>query len=314
MRVTHQLIANTVIRNVNRNLARMNKYQDMLSSGKSINLPSDDPVAITRIMGYITSLQQNAQYQRNIDAAESWINTTEDALAGINDVLQRARELAVSGADGSKPPEARKAIAMEVDELVGVVVQLANTSLGGRYIFAGYKTTSPPFERKATVSEILSLVQSIQYHGDEGKIKWEIAPNVEITGNLDGNSLFMEIELEDENNTSFNASIFAVLEKLAVGLYKNDQETINQALGDLSRCIDHILDKRSALGAISKGLEITKNKTTLEELNLTKLRSHLEDIDFAETFMYFSTMETLYYASLSAGARIMVPSLIDFLR
>src|SRR5690554_4549907 len=108
MRVTHQLIANTVIRNVNRNLARMNKYQDMLYSGKSINLPSDDPVAITRIMGYITSLQQNAQYQRNIDAAESWINTTEDALAGIDDVLQRARELAVSGADGSKPPEARK--------------------------------------------------------------------------------------------------------------------------------------------------------------------------------------------------------------
>src|SRR5690606_33446751 len=105
--------------------------------------------------------------------------------------------------------------------------------------------------------------------GDEGKIKWEIAPNVEITGNLDGNSVFMEIELADENNTSFNASIFAVLEKLAVGLYKNDQETINQALGDLSRCIDHILDKRSALGAISKGLEITKNKTTLEELNLT---------------------------------------------
>lgn len=330
MRVTHQLIANTVIRNVNRNLARMTKYQDMLSSGKRINKPSEDPVAITRIMGYITSLQQNTQYQRNIDAAENWIHTTEDALAGINDVLQRARELAVSGADGSKPPEARRAIAMEVDELIGVVVQLANSSIGGRYIFAGYKTTSPPFERKATVSEILefadydpytdsieidgSLVQSIQYHGDEGKIKWEIAPNVEITGNLDGNSLFMEIELEDENNTSFNASIFAVLEKLAVGLYKNDQETINQALGDLSRCIDHILDKRSALGAISKGLEITKNKTTLEELNLTKLRSHLEDIDFAETFMYFSTMETLYYASLSAGARIMVPSLIDFLR
>jgi len=120
----------------------------------------------------------------------------------------------------------------------------------------------------------------------------------------------MQIELEPGNETS----IFASLEKLVYGLNENKEETINEALGELSQCIDHILDKRAALGAISKGLEITKNKTTLEELNLTKLRSHLEDIDFAETFMHFSTMETLYYASLSAGARIMVPSLIDFLR
>lgn len=308
MRVTHQLIANTVIRNVNRNLARLNKYQDMLSSGKSINKPSDDPVAITRVMGYITSLQQNAQYQRNLDAAETWINTTEDALAGINDVLQRARELAVSGADGTKPPEARRAIAMEVDELIGVLVQLANSSIGGRYIFAGYKTTTVPFTRDGTYSydpvNPQNSTSSISYYGDTGEIKWEIAPNVEIKGNVDGQSLFM----------APGTNIFISLENLVYGLNENDQEIINQALGDLSRCIDHILDKRSALGAISKGLEITKNKTTLEELNLTKLRSQLEDIDFAETFMHFSTLETLYYASLSAGARIMVPSLLDFLR
>ena len=86
----------------------------MLSSGAAINKPSDDPVKITRIMGYATTLQQNEQYQRNLDAAESWINTTEDALAGMNDVLQRARELAISGADGTKPAEARQAIAMEM--------------------------------------------------------------------------------------------------------------------------------------------------------------------------------------------------------
>ena len=90
MRVTHRMIANTVIRNVNRNLAQMTRYQDMLSSGKAINKPSDDPVRIARIMGYQASLQQNKQHQRNIDAAMSWLDTTEDALSGMTDVLQRA--------------------------------------------------------------------------------------------------------------------------------------------------------------------------------------------------------------------------------
>ena len=188
MRVTHRMIANTVIRNVNRNLAQMTRYQDMLSSGKAINKPSDDPVRIARIMGYQASLQQNKQHQRNIDAAMSWLDTTEDALSGMTDVLQRARELAASGADG-KPPESRRAIAKEIDELVGVLVQLANTSFGGRHIFAGYQTTASPFSRDAFLA---TEPTSVVYHGDRGEIRWEVAPGVEVKGNIDGEALLMD--------------------------------------------------------------------------------------------------------------------------
>ncbi len=297
MRVTHRIIANTVIKNINANLTRMNRYQNMLSSGKAISKPSDDPVKISRIMGYTTALQQNDQYQRNIDAAQSWLESTENALAGVNDVLQRARELAVYGADGTKPPEAREAIAMEVDELIDVLVQLANTSMGGRHIFAGYKTTSIPFTRDKSLSQ-----NSVTYHGDDGDVRWEIAPGVTVKGNIDGQTLFMETD------------IFSHMEELVNGLRSNDDTVINAALGNLSQSIDDILDHRSALGAISNGLRLTMNKTTLEELNITGLRSKLEDIDFAETFMYYSTMAVLYEASLAAGARIMVPSLVNFLR
>lgn len=300
MRITHKLIANTVIRNVNRNLKTMSHYQDMLSSGKSVSKPSDDPVKIARIMGYTSSLKQNEQYLNNIHAAQSWINTTEDALIGINEVLQRARELAVAGASDAQPPDARNAIAMEVDELVGVLVQMGNSSYGGRYVFAGYKTTSAPFERDKTL--LATNPTSVTYQGDEGKLAWEVAPGVTITGNIDGKSLFMD------------SQIYEHMEKLVSSLHNNDSISISDALGDLSDSIDYILDKRSALGAIRNGLEISQKKTDAHILNLTGLRSKLEDIDFAETFMHFSTMETLYNASLSAGARIMMPSLMDFLR
>ena len=300
MRVTHRMIANTVIRNVNRNLAQMTRYQDMLSSGKAINKPSDDPVRIARIMGYQASLQQNKHHQRNIDATMSWLDTTEDALSGMTDVLQRARELAVSGADGTKPPESRRAIAKEIDELVGVLVQLANTSFGGRHIFAGYQTTASPFSRDKRL--LATEPTSVVYHGDRCEIRWEVAPGVEVKGNIDGEALLMDTR------------IFEYMEDLIAGLESDDLAAVNTALGNLSAGIDIILDHRAALGAIRNGLELTMNKTTLEELNITSLRSKLEDIDFAETFMYYSTMATLYTASLSAGARIMVPSLIDFLR
>ncbi|NLM46092.1 MAG: flagellar hook-associated protein FlgL, partial [Firmicutes bacterium] len=111
-----------------------------------------------------------------------------------------------------------------------------------------------------------------------------------------------------------DTGIFTHMEELIDALRNNNDGEINTALDNLSKSIDDIQDYRSALGAISNGLRMTMNKTTLEELNITGLRSKLEDIDFAETFMYYSTMAVLYEASLAAGARIMVPSLIDFLR
>ncbi|EEG76539.1 flagellar hook-associated protein FlgL [Dethiobacter alkaliphilus] len=296
MRVTHQIIKNTVIRNVNRNLSTMNHYQNMLSSGKAINKPSEDPIAVSRILGYNTSLDNNEQYKRNIDTARSWIDTTEDALHGINEVLQRARELAVYGANDSLSPEDRRALAMEVDELTNVLVQFANTSYEGRNVFAGHQTTTVPFHRDGE--------GEVDYHGDEGAIRWEVAPNVIIQGNIDGESLFMH---ED-------SQIFSRMNELKDALNRADTADINQSIADLSQSIDWVLDKRAAHGALSNGLELTENNNGAQKLNLTTLRSKLEDIDFAETFMNYSTMDTLYRASLSAGARIMVPSLVDFLR
>lgn len=145
MRVTNSLIKNTVLRNVQRNLANMNHYQDMLSSGKTVTKPSDDPIKVTRIMGYNSALDQNKQYQQNIQSAVSWLHTSEDAMDGMNSLLQRARELTVAGASETMSPQSRKAVAMEVDELINVLVQLGNSTYEGRNVFSGFKTSTTPF-------------------------------------------------------------------------------------------------------------------------------------------------------------------------
>lgn len=299
MRVTHQVIKNTVIRNVNRNLSNMSRYQDMLSSGKTINKPSDDPVKIARVMGYNTALDKNEQYQKNIDTARSWVDTTEDAIHGITEILQRARELAVSGASDTLPPESRGAIAMEVDELINVLVQLGNSTYEDRSIFSGYKTTTAPFER--TTDPLLGPA-GVTYSGDQGAITWEVAPGVTIRGNITGDDLFL------------NSGVLGGMNDLVQALNNDDSAAISTAIGTLQQATDSVLDKRAAMGAISNGLDLSKENFESQKINFSRLRSELEDIDFAETMMNFSVMDTLYKASLSAGARIMQPSLLDFLR
>lgn len=295
MRVTHQLLKNTVIRNVQRNLHNMNRYQDMLSSGKTVTKPSDDPIKIARVMGYNTALDQNQQYQKNIHAARSWVDITDDALHGVTEILHRARELAVAGANDTLSPEARRAIAMEVDELKGVLLQIGNTTYESRHIFAGFQTNKPAFVLRGDPAEM-------QYMGDSGKLTWEVAPNITIQGNITGDDLF------------FTSGVLASMEKLSQALHNDDGATVSETINELQAATNYVLDRRASLGAISNGLDLSLDKLSSQKINFSRLRSELEDIDFPRTMMNFAVMDTLYRASLAAGARIMQPSLLDFLR
>jgi flagellar hook-associated protein 3 FlgL len=293
MRITHQLITKSVLSNIQRNQSAMGKLQEQLASGKKLRRPSDDPIRVARVMGHNTQLAQNQQYQKNISAATSWMKTTEDALGRTGDVVQRLRELAIQGANGAMSDNAREAIVMEMDELVNVLVQLGNTSYEGRYIFAGHQTNVQPFTRSGN---------DVLYNGDQGGLKWEVAPQVTIRGNITGSELYMDND------------IFGIIHNLQEGLLQEDQSRIQGAIGDLSEVHDHVLDKRAGLGAVVYGLEMTMEKFNDENINFQQLRSQLEDIDFAETYMHYATMENIYRASVAMGARIIQPSLLDFLR
>ncbi|MCR3920907.1 MAG: flagellar hook-associated protein FlgL [Firmicutes bacterium] len=293
MRVTHQLMKNSVLNNVNKNLGQMSRLQNMLSSGKALQKPSDDPIKVAQVMNYTTALATNDQYQKNIAAATSWMSVTEDSLKSITEVLQRVRELAIAGATDTMSEEARRANAIEVDTLTDVLVQIGNSSYQGRYIFSGHQTNTVPFTRDE---------DGISYHGDQGSISWEVAPSVTIRGNIDGNDLFM------------TSDMFQSMEQMKQGLLDNDGEAVNISIEKIDAALNHILDKTATVGAMTNGLDMTMENLLSEKINFTELRSKLEDIDFAETYMNYAMMENVYRASLSAGAKIIQPSLLDFLR
>ncbi|MBT9173493.1 MAG: Flagellar hook-associated protein 3 [Syntrophomonadaceae bacterium] len=299
MRITHQMVKNSVISNIQNNLQNMSRFQDMLSSGKSVSKPSDGPLKVARIMGYNSALQQVEQHSRNIEASRSWLNTTEDALHHITEVLQRAQELAVRGASETLSPQAREAIGQEVDELINVLVQFGNTNYAGRYIFSGHLTTTRPLKRDFAAG---AGAAGVSYAGDRGSINWEVAPNVTVRGNLTADELF------------FSSGLLAGMEKLAQAMFNNDTTAAANSIHSLQQAGERVLNKRAGLGAISNGLELSAESFTTQKINFTRLRSQLEDIDFTETMMNFAVMQTIYKASLSSGARIMQPSLLDFLR
>ncbi|RBP46778.1 flagellar hook-associated protein FlgL [Garciella nitratireducens] len=303
MRVTNQGMLNNYLNNLNRNLTQMSKYQNQLSSGKEMSRPSDDPFAVTKAMSLTTTIHQNQQYLRNIEDSMGWVDMTDSTLGNLGDVLNRIRELVVQGANGPLSDTDRGAVQDEVEQLVDQIAQIGNSNYDGRYIFGGQATTQPPFK----VGEY-----GLEYNGaneDQNQmLVREISPNVTMEINVPGNWIIQG------RNQEIPIDLPTTLNSIVDALEMGDTKRLGgELLQQLDKHMDNILSIRSEMGAKYNRLEAAQSKNQYETLNMTKLLSKTEDIDFAEKIMQYMNMQSVYMASLATGAKILQPTLLDFL-
>ncbi|OIQ55601.1 flagellar hook-associated protein FlgL [Neomoorella thermoacetica] len=307
MRITNRMLSNNAIRNINRNLENMARAQEQMSSGKRVNRPSDDPIVVARILAFKTSIAANDQYQKNMEDAKGWVDASESALGMATSTLQRARELAVYGANGTMPKESMQALGKEVDQLIDEMKQIANTSYGGRYLFGGSRTTEAPFVDNTGNDK---NVKPVIYNGNEANLEWEIAPQVKITVNENGQQIFVDAI---DTNTGNKIGIFDLLKKLSNALNSGDYSGVEDTLSQFDQAIDHILDIRASLGAMSNRLEMSLSRLGDTQISLTQTMSKLEDVDLAKATIEYKNYENVYLASLATSAKALQPSLIDYL-
>lgn len=275
----------------------MQKYQNQLASGKEVSKPSDNPMLISKIMDISNSVMQNKQYNTNIKDTIGWVETQDTALAGVTQVLHRLKDLVIYGANGSLADTDRAAIKDEIAIQVEQLKDVLNTNFDGRYIFGGQKTTEPPF--------IVDKDGLLTYKGDKNNITREISQGVTIDIITDGS------RITDSIAGDLGLLIRDIIEAM------NDGETeklSGEFLSDIDNHLDNVIRVRSSVGAIYNRLEASKSRNETENLNLNNLLSEREDIDIAEKYMEYMVMATIYQASLSVGAKILQPSLLDFIR
>lgn len=291
MRVTSGMLTATFMRDLNNNLRSLAKYQDQLASGKRVSRPSDDPVAIVHSLRLRSDLGDIEQFAKNVDHALSWLDLTDTALSQAGDILQRARELAVYGANGTLPQESRNALAEEVKQLFDQLVQVGNTTYAGQYIFAGTETKTAPFDGNGG------------FNGNPGTKETEIGTNQKLAYNVTGDLVFKQPDA------------FQALQNLIKDLRDGATDQISSAdIAALDQVIDHLLAVRAEVGARVNRLEMTKSRLDDANINFTDLLAKVEDVDVAQTIMELKNQENVYRATLATGARIIQPTLVDFLR
>ncbi|MGG0284958.1 flagellar hook-associated protein FlgL [Peribacillus butanolivorans] len=292
MRVTQSMLTNNMLSNLSRSYEKMGKLQEQVSSQKKFSKPSDNPVAAMMGMGYRINLNQIQQYTSNISEATNWIDSTDDAISEAVSVLQRIRELTVQGSNGTYDGEQFESVSEEIKQLKEHLVSIGDTQIGGKYIFNGQNTNMKPSSVKDGDGNIL--------YGT-GAINLEVFSGITIQINTDGSKLFGDA-------LAIGGSIDQTIDALENG------GDVSSTLEGIDETINTFLAMQAQVGARQNRIELMTDRLKQQEVFATEILSKNEDVDIEKAIMDLTTQESIHSAALSVGARIIQPSLLDFLR
>jgi len=298
MRITNSMLSSTILKNISSSYARLEKYEAQLSSGKLYRRPSDNPAAVNQALGLRASLKEIEQFVNNIDDGISWLDTADTALRNATDLLHRAKELSVRGANATNGQSELNALASEIDQILKTMVNIGNTNFAGRYIFAGHRTTTTPFSEAGGPP-----ATSVTYNGDSGSINYEIEKGVNVSVNLPGNTIFQG-----------TTDVFQTLIDLRDHLLAGDHNAVAQDTDRVDSALGAITDALMAVGTKTNRLELTRDRLTQSTIDISSILSNVEDADLPDIIVKLKMEENVYQAALLTGSTVMQKSLIDFLR
>lgn len=429
LRVTHHIMKEDLIKNVQNNHQRLDKIHNQLSTGKRVRFPGEDPVKATHTMLHRTKVNELNQFMENIENGMDRIDIIDGSIKSFRDILHRFEELMVQSANGIYQQEDRIKISYEAEELLKEMVAIANSKFKGQSVFAGHKSNYDPFRIEygqpqlsdGTTAE-RELISRVIYQGDIGNHMREIdqqeympvnvagnrlfwateeyiesapiqtpggnfslqnngriridgkviqlntgdtlaqikdkinAANIEVEASLkgepfgapeqpstqqsliltattphqiwlediDGGTALKELNLLDTGQAPNmiapgakreSLSIFDAIIEFRNNLLENDSASISgKDIGNLQKSLDNVLRYSTSISAKTHRLEVVRDRVISTELTERNMLARAENVDMEEAVVNLKMLEYLHNVSLSSGAKIVKPTLLDFLR
>jgi flagellar hook-associated protein 3 FlgL len=292
MRVTPGMAYQNLLRNLARGEEKLQKSQDQLSSGKKISAPSDDPSLAVDIVRLTGEKVESAQYQRNLQFAQSKLNVTDTVLDSLQTMVERVVTL---GERAISNPTAGTQGAVEVDSLRDQIISIGNTTHLGRYIFGGSITTSPPFVKAAN--------STVSYQGNNTPMTVQVGRSVTLETQIPGNEIFMG-----------SVDIFSTLTDLATAMKNGDNNEIDANVRKAQQFVDSVSTARTRIAGFVNMAANVASELSARDLARAKNLEQEQDANIAQVISELTMNQTSLQATMAAGARIAQLSLLDYLR
>lgn len=309
MRITNKMFYDRFLSDMQKNMESIFKDNEQISTGKKINRPSDDPIAMSRIVYYKTQISSIGEYKRAIDSAKTSLDALDSSLSSLNNIMVRARELALRGATGTVDANSRLMIANEVDVLLKSAIDIANTKVGDKYIFSGYKSNVAPID-----------VSNGAFAADSNAVETDISPTVKIGINLPANNLFNDTtSLPGYTDPNFDVPdngkyVLRALNFLKLSLENNDLNNIQKAIGYIDQASEVVFQTMGEVGARLNKLDAIEKLHDDREFDFNTYLSNDQDADVAKLVSNLTQRQTALEAMRVVSSEFLRTSLFDFIR
>lgn len=297
MRVSTIMMYQQNMRGITDSQSEWLKYGEQMSTGKRVNRASDDPVAASQAVVLSQAQAQNSQYATARTFATQRVSIEESTLSQVTTAIQSAQEKIVYAGNGTLSDDDRASLATDLQGIRDQLMNLANSQDGnGRYIFAGYKTDTPPFSDDGTY---VGGNINVEQHVDSSRTMV-----IGHTGNLIFDNATSNAKPDADKNI-FTALDTAIAQlKIPVADDETAQATASAAIDktnrSLSNALNNVLTVRAELGTQLNELDKLDSLGDDRALAQTQQMSNLVDVDWNSTISNYTMQQTALQAAYKA--------------
>jgi flagellar hook-associated protein 3 FlgL len=282
------------------------KTQEQLSTGKQIVRPSDAPDKASTVTRLDTTIARQLGYQDTLKSVNVRLTAEETSLKNASDVLDRIKELAMQGANGSLNAQDRQSVALEMRTLREQLLSLANSQdANGNYLFSGSKATQPAFSKDANGNVI--------YQGDQARMKVNVGDNRMMNLNMPGSDVFVRVNRTDDKGQTSGVDFFQVLADAATAVESGDTTAMQRGVSEIDAIHSGVSEGIGQVGADLTVVDMQNSVLDQMVLQYKTTRSDLEDVDYTEAISRLNKYQLSLEASQNSFAKISQLSLFKYL-
>lgn len=301
MRITTQMTTTGVLNNINNVQQQLANTQQQLSTGLSINQPSDNPYGASLAVQLKNDLQGLSNYQGSVTDGTAWASAADTSLSNVMSMLQRAQELTIQASNGDESATDLSATADEIDQLADAMKQEANAQYNGQYVFSGTATNTQPYAN--STGDV--------FQGNTGAVTRTIGPNANLQVNVDVSGLL------GSGPSASDGKLLDTLRAIAADMRSGNSTGVadlsGHQLSNLQNSLNSLEQLQANVGAVQNRLSLASTRIQGLQNSDTAALSNDEDVNMAQAMTTFSNQQAAFSAALRAGANIVQSSLMDFL-
>jgi flagellar hook-associated protein 3 FlgL len=295
MRIDPNITPN-ILADLQQSQVSLNTALQQVSTGLSVNNPSDDPTAAAEKVEHSIESADVDQCTQNVSSALSTVQTASSVLSSVVTSLTSAESAEIEGGNGTNSTTNLQSLASQVEGVLTRVVNAANTSVSDSFLFGGTSTTTP-------YTADASSPTGFTYNGNNDTNSVAVGDQTSVQVNLPGSQIF----------SSSSNNVIGALSSLVTALQSGNTAGIQTSTNAVSSALHFVGQQQVFYGNAETQLNSQETFLQQDTVSLTSQASGLIGVNEATAATDLSQAETDNSAALAAVAKVLPNNLLNFL-